>query len=89
MSYKYLNEHPRAYYRWNVEENGSFRSNGVERNNCVQLYPEVEFHTQSRRVIVAVSQRTLPIMLLINEKKKMQKKKKTKHGIATANRISS
>jgi len=58
--------------------------------SSVQLYPEVEFHTQSRRVIVAVSQRTLPIMLLINEKKKMQKKKKkTKYGIATANRISS
>jgi len=31
MSYKYLNEHPRAYYRWNVEENGSFRGNEVKR----------------------------------------------------------
>jgi len=48
---------------------GAMKSSVIK---CVQLYPEVGFH---RRVIVAVSQRTLPIMLLTNEKK--EKKKKT------------
>lgn len=49
MSYKYLNEHPRARIiegaREKKQENGSFRGNQVERimyGNCIQ---EIEFHT--------------------------------------------
>jgi len=81
MSYKYLNKHPRAY-RWIMEKDGSFRGNEVERNNACNCIQKSNF--TSRRIIVAVSQRTLPIMLLINEKKEKKEK-----NIATANRISS
>lgn len=49
-------------------------------------------HT-SRRVTVAVSQRTLPINAIDKreggEKKKTEKEEKNEYGIATADRISS
>lgn len=59
------------------KENGSFRDNEVEHNvcNCIQK-SNFTFTYTSRCVTVAVSQRTLPIMLLINEKKKRKMKKK-------------
>lgn len=75
MSYKYLNEHPRGYYQWGKEEKKTVVLGAMELSIMYAIVSRnrISHSYTSQCVIVAVSQRTLPIMLLINERKKEKK----------------